>query len=158
MKISIRVALVFLLLWTATAATEERFAVLEFFTCLGLNTYLRLLHLFQLKKVLKGNHQTLFAKSALDGITSIILASTFGIGCMFSSIPLFFYQGTLTMAAVLVKPFLQPEVVAQMSSVGGVLIMAIGINLLGVAKIRIGSMLPAVFLPMIWYMITRFFL
>lgn len=110
-----------------------------------------------LESGLTGNHQTLFAKSALDGITSIILASTFGIGVAFSCLPLFLYQGGITLAAVLVKPFLTPEVVTQMSSVGGVLIMAIGINLMGAAKIRIGSMLPAVFLPMAWYMILQLF-
>jgi uncharacterized membrane protein YqgA involved in biofilm formation len=110
-----------------------------------------------LESGLTGNHQTLFAKSALDGITSIILASTFGIGVAFSCLPLFLYQGGITLAAVLVKPFLTPEVVTQMSSVGGVLIMAIGINLMGAAKIRIGSMLPAVFLPMVWYMILQLF-
>ena len=104
-----------------------------------------------LESGLAGNHQTLFAKSALDGITSIILGSTFGLGVVFSSGPVFLYQGFITMAAVLVKPFLTPQVVTQMSSVGGVLIMAIGFNLLGTTKIRIGSMLPAVFLPLIWF-------
>ena len=107
-----------------------------------------------LESGLTGNHQTLFAKSALDGITSIILASSFGIGVIFSSVPILVYQGGITLAAVLVKPFLQPEVVSQMSAVGGVLIMAIGLNILGVVKIRIGSMIPAIFLPMIWYMIN----
>ena len=87
----------------------------------------------------------------MDGITSIILGSTFGVGVAFSSGPVFAYQGVITMAAVLVKPLLTPQVVAQMSSVGGVLIMAIGFNLLGAAKIRIGSMLPAVFLPLVWF-------
>lgn len=110
-----------------------------------------------LESGLTGNHQTLFAKSALDGITSIILGSSFGIGVLFSSAPIFLYQGTITMAAVFVKPFLLPEVVSQMSAVGGVLIMAIGINLLGVAKIRIGSMIPAIFLPMVWYMLNLMF-
>lgn len=106
-----------------------------------------------LESGLTGNHQTLFAKSALDGITSIIMGSSFGIGVIFSAVPVFIYQGAITMTAVLVRPFLLPEVVSQMSSVGGVLIMAIGINLLGIAKIRIGSMLPAIFLPIAWYMI-----
>ncbi len=110
-----------------------------------------------LESGLTGNHQTLFAKSALDGITSIILASSFGIGVLFSSLPIFFYQGAITMGAVFVKPFLLPEVVSQMSAVGGVLIMAIGINMLGAAKIRIGSMIPAIFLPMIWYVINLMF-
>ena len=104
-----------------------------------------------LESGLTGDHQTLFAKSALDGITSIILGSTFGIGVAFSSGPLFIYQGAITMAAVLIKPLLTLQVVTQMSSVGGVLIMAIGFNLLGTAKIRIGSMLPAVFLPLVWF-------
>ena len=106
-----------------------------------------------LESGLTGNHQTLFAKSALDGITSIILGSSFGMGVIFSAVPILLYQGAITMAAVFVKPFLQPQVVSQMSSVGGILIMAIGINLLGAAKIRIGSMLPAIFLPMAWYII-----
>ena len=109
-----------------------------------------------LESGLTGDHQTLFAKSALDGITSIILGSTFGIGVAFSSGPLFIYQGAITMAAVLIKPLLTPQVVTQMSSVGGVLIMAIGFNLLGTAKIRIGSMLPAVFLPLVWFALKTF--
>ena len=110
-----------------------------------------------LESGLTGNHQTLFAKSALDGITSIILGSSFGIGVMFSSVPLLLYQGTITMMAVFVRPFLLPEIVTQMSAVGGVLIMAIGINLLGLIKIRIGSMLPAIFLPVVWYIIKLIF-
>jgi len=110
-----------------------------------------------LESGLTGNHQTLFAKSALDGITSIILGSTFGVGIIFSAGPIFLYQGFITMAAVVVKPFLTPEVVTQMSSVGGVLIMAIGFNLLGTSKIRIGSMLPAVFLPLAWFALKAVF-
>ncbi len=110
-----------------------------------------------LESGLTGNHQTLFAKSALDGITSVILGSSFGMGVIFSGVPILLYQGAITMAAVFIKPFLQPDVVSQMSSVGGVLIMAIGINLLGAAKIRVGSMLPAIFLPIIWYIITGWF-
>jgi len=109
-----------------------------------------------LESGLAGDHHTLFAKSALDGIMSIILSSTFGIGVMFSAFSVFVYQGAITMAASLIKPFLIPEVINEMSSVGGILIMAIGINLLGAAKIRIGSMLPAIFLPLIWYAVLQF--
>ncbi|MFO7748959.1 MAG: DUF554 domain-containing protein [Desulfobacteraceae bacterium] len=110
-----------------------------------------------LESGLLNNHETLFAKSALDGITSIILSSSFGAGVLFSALPVFLYQGTITLAATFVKPFLLPEVINQMSAVGGVLIMAIGFNLLGAAKIRIGSMLPAVFLPLAWFMIQTVF-
>ncbi len=106
-----------------------------------------------LESGLAGDHHTLLAKSALDGTMSVILSSTFGIGVVFSAFPVFIYQGAITMAASFIKPFLIPEVINQMSSVGGVLIMAIGINLLGAAKIRVGSMLPAIFLPLLWYVV-----
>ena len=104
---------------------------------------------------LTGNHQTLFAKSALDGLTSIIFASTLGIGVLFSSISVFVYQGFITMTASLMKPFLIPPVINQMSGVGGLLIMAIGINLLEIKIIKVGNMLPAIFIPLIYYMLKQ---
>ena len=104
---------------------------------------------------LTGNHQTLFAKSALDGLSSIIFASTFGIGVLFSSISVFVYQGILTLTSTLMKPFLIPPVINQMSGVGGLLIMAIGFNLLEIQKIKVGNMLPAIFIPLIYYMLKQ---
>ena len=108
-----------------------------------------------LESGLAGDHQTLFAKSALDGIFSIILGSSMGLGVLFSAFPVLIYQGSITLAAVFIKPYLQPDVVAQMSAVGGVLIMAIGFNFVANSKIRIGSMIPAVFLPLLWYVILE---
>lgn len=102
---------------------------------------------------LTGNHQTLFAKSALDGISAIIFASTMGFGVLLSFIPVFLYQGILTLAAGLIKPFLVASVISQMSATGGLLITAIGINLLGIVKIRVGNMLPAIFIPLVYYLI-----
>ncbi len=101
---------------------------------------------------LTGNHQTLFAKSALDGISAIIFASSMGIGVLLSFIPVFLYQGLLTLTAGLIKPFLIESVISQMSATGGLLILAIGINLLGVVKIRVGNMLPAIFVPFVYYL------
>ncbi len=106
-----------------------------------------------LESGLTGDHQTLFAKATLDGIFSIILGSSMGMGVLFSFFPVLIYQGGITLAAVFIKPYLQPDVVAQMSAVGGVLIMAIGFNFVTDAKIRIGSMIPAVFLPLVWYVL-----
>lgn len=108
-----------------------------------------------LESGLTDNHQTLYAKSILDGIFSVILGSSMGMGVMFSALPVLLYQGAITLGAGLIKPFLQPEVVAQMSAVGGVLIMAIAFNFISDAKIRIGSMLPSVFIPLVWYMVCR---
>lgn len=108
-----------------------------------------------LESGLTGNHDTLFAKSLLDGITSVVFAATFGSGVIFSAIPVLAYQGTITLGASLLKPFLTAGVIAQMSAVGGLLIAAIGINMLQLAHIRIGNMLPAIFLPLIYFMVCR---
>jgi hypothetical protein len=104
---------------------------------------------------LAGNHQTLYAKSVLDGISSIIFASSLGAGVLFSAISVGVYQGILTMSAVLMKPYLIPLVVDQMSSVGGILIMAIGFNLLEIKKMNVGNMLPAIFMPLAYYMFQQ---
>ena len=108
-----------------------------------------------LESGLSGNHQTLFAKSALDGLFSIIFASSFGIGVLFSSVSVFIYQGMITLTSSLMKPFLIPAVINQMSGVGGILIMAIGINLLEIQKIKVGNMLPAIFIPLVYYMMKQ---
>jgi uncharacterized membrane protein YqgA involved in biofilm formation len=106
---------------------------------------------------LTGNHQTLFAKSILDGIGSILFASTLGVGVLFSAVSVFVYQGLLTLTASSIKQFLLPEVVAQMSAVGGLLIFAIGIGLLEIKKIKIGNMLPAIFIPLLYQVLKHFF-
>jgi hypothetical protein len=111
-----------------------------------------------LESGLADNHQTLYAKSILDGIASVIFASSLGWGVLFSAIPVLIYQGALTLSASVMKPFLTPLVVDQMSAVGGLLILAIGINLLELKKINVGNMLPAIFVPMIYFAIKSFFL
>ena len=106
---------------------------------------------------LSGNHQTLFAKSILDGIGSVIFASTLGIGVLFSAVSVFVYQGLITITASSIKHLLLPEVVSQMSAVGGLLILAIGIGLLEIKKIKIGNMLPAIFIPLIFQILKNFY-
>ncbi|MGM0397131.1 MAG: DUF554 domain-containing protein [Bacillota bacterium] len=110
-----------------------------------------------LESGLTGNHETLYAKSVLDGVSAVIFASTFGIGVAFSAIAVFVYQGAITLLASFVKDLLTPEVIAEMSSIGGILIMAIGINILGIKKIKIANMLPAIFIPVIYYFIIALF-
>ena len=108
-----------------------------------------------LESGLTGNHQTLFAKSALDGLSSIIFASSLGIGVLFSSISVFIYQGLITISASLIKPFLVSAEINQRSAVGGLLIVAIGLNMLEIKKIKVGNMLPAIFVPLIYFMIKK---
>ncbi len=99
---------------------------------------------------LTGNHQTLFAKSVLDGISSVILASTLGMGVLFSALSVLVFQGLITVTASSLKPLLTQDIVSQMSAVGGLLIVAIGIGLLDGKKLKVGNMLPAIFLPLIY--------
>ena len=108
-----------------------------------------------LESGLTGNHQTLFAKSVLDGVTSIIFASAMGLGVLFSSLAVFLYQGLITMTAMYMKNYLVAETIAQMSSVGGLLILAIGLNLLKITTIRIGNLLPGIFLPLVYYLLRQ---
>lgn len=110
-----------------------------------------------LESGLTGQHQTLFAKSILDGVISVVFASAMGVGVFFSSVSVFVYQGTLTLAAVLLKPLLSPVAIAQMTSVGGLLIVAIGLNMLGMVKIRVGNLLPAIFLPLAYHLLRSLF-
>lgn len=102
---------------------------------------------------LTGNPSTLFAKSILDGVSAIIFSATLGIGVAFSALPVLVYQGSITLLAGVVKPWLTDAVISQMSLVGGILIFAIGINLLEIKKINVGNLLPAIFLPMFYYII-----
>jgi uncharacterized membrane protein YqgA involved in biofilm formation len=106
-----------------------------------------------LESGLTGNHQTLFAKSVLDGVTSIIFASAMGLGVLFSSVSIFLYQGLITIAAASLKSYLTPETVAQMTSAGGLLILTIGLNMLKITTIRVGNLLPAIFLPLLYFTI-----
>ena len=110
-----------------------------------------------LESGLTGNHQTLFAKSILDGVTSLIFASSLGIGVLFSGVAVFLYQGAITLTAVFMKNLLVAETISQMTSVGGLLILAIGLNLLGITKIRVGNLLPGIFLPLLYFAICTLF-
>ncbi len=110
-----------------------------------------------LESGLTGNHQTLFAKSVLDGVTSIIFASTMGLGVIFSALAVFIYQGIITLTAGLMKSLLVPETIAQMTSVGGLLIMAIGFNMLKITTMSVGNLLPAIFLPLVYFAFRQWF-
>ena len=108
-----------------------------------------------LESGLTGNHDTLLAKSLLDGVSSIIFASTFGIGVIFSAVPVLIYEGAIVLGASFIKDFLTPEMITEISAVGGILIIAIALNILNLKKIRIGNMLPAIVIPVIYFVIVQ---
>ena len=99
-----------------------------------------------------GNYSILVSKGVIDGITSITFAAAMGVGVVFSVIPLMIYQGALTLLAAWVGPYLGEAVTTEMSAVGGVIIIGIGLNMLGLPrkKLRVGNMLPAIFLPILY--------
>ncbi len=107
-----------------------------------------------LESGLTGNHDILFAKSVLDGLGSVLFAATMGIGVLFSAAAVFLYQGTIAVTASFAGKLLTPEVITQISAVGGLLIVGMGLNMLGVSKIKVGDMLPAVFIPLLVHILV----
>jgi hypothetical protein len=91
---------------------------------------------------LTGEYNLLLTKSVLDGFSSIALASAFGFGVMFSVIPLFIYQGALTIFASYVEPFLDVALQNEITAVGGIMIVGLGLNIMDVKKIRVLNLTP----------------
>ena len=102
---------------------------------------------------LNHNYSIIVSKGVIDGVTSISFAAAMGVGVAFSIIPLTIYQGAITLLASVVGPYLSDAVIAAMSGVGGTIIMGLAINMLGLTKtkIKVGNMLPAIFLPILYF-------
>ena len=97
-----------------------------------------------LESGLTGQHQTLYAKSILDGVSAIMFSSTLGIGVAFAAVPVFIYQGFITLLASWIQVFMTAAVIAEMKATGGLLIFGIGLNLLNITDIKVGNLLPAI--------------
>lgn len=98
---------------------------------------------------LSHNYTTLFAKSIMDGVMAVVFSAAMGIGTAFSVLPVGIYQGSITALAGIVKPYLTDLMIGRMSCIGSVLIFALGLNMALGSKLKIGNMLPAVFLPIL---------
>lgn len=105
-----------------------------------------------IESTLSNNHDTLFAKSILDGITSVIFASTMGLGVMLSSFSVLLYQGSISVLANFIKPLVTavPETIPMISGVGSLMIMGLGINMVFNLKLKISNMLPSIFIPILY--------
>ena len=102
-----------------------------------------------LENGLTGNYDTLKAKSVLDGISAIVFSASLGIGVSFSAVAIFLYQGFISLAAGLLSPLLSDAVIAEMTCVGSLLIFALGLNMLGLTKIKVMNLVPGIFLPIV---------
>ena len=97
---------------------------------------------------LRGDHSTLIAKSILDGVFAIIFTSSLGWGVGLSALAVLVYQGSIALLAMWIEPLLTNEIITEMSAVGGLLIVGIGLNMVyDKHHIPVGNMLPAIFLP-----------
>lgn len=102
-----------------------------------------------LEEGLSGSRDLLYVKSMLDGFSSIALTATFGVGVVFSIIPLMIFQGGITLGASKLQRILSEIVVSTMSAVGGVLILGISINMLKLGKLNLENLLPSLFIVVI---------
>lgn len=95
---------------------------------------------------LAGDYATLYAKSALDFVASIMLASTLGAGVLLAALTILVYQGGIVLLAGLIAPALSPDAIREMTAVGSLIILALGLNMLKVTKIKVADLLPAILL------------
>ena len=93
---------------------------------------------------INGNNEMLFTKSLLDFVLAMVLTSTLGAGVMLSSLFVFVFQGAIALSSSLIAPFLGDAVIAEMTCAGSILVMAIGLNLAEITKIKVANCLPAV--------------
>ena len=98
---------------------------------------------------LTGDHDMLFAKSLLDGVSSVVFAASLGIGVAFSAAAVLVYQGAIALLASFLAPFLGDAVIAEMTCVGSLMIVAIGLNMLGLTKIKVMNLVPAMLPPLL---------
>lgn len=103
---------------------------------------------------LTGDYTMLLAKSLLDFVIVMVFASTLGIGVMFAAIPLGVYQGGITLGASLISGYMNETLISNLSCIGSVLIFCVGVNLAFKKMIKVGNMLPAILVPIVYNFLT----
>ena len=130
----------------ASSTLAEAFVSSSLLFCVGAMTIVG-----SLDAGLRGDNSTLYAKAVLDGISSIFFASSLGFGVLLSAVTVFVYQGALVLLAGVLQSVLTNEfIIAEMTCVGSLLIIALGLNMLGITKIKVMNYLPAIFFPILF--------
>ncbi|WP_350019386.1 DUF554 domain-containing protein [Priestia flexa] len=97
---------------------------------------------------IRGNHDVLYTKAVMDGFISLLLSTTLGIGVIFSAIAVVLYQGLIAVFAAqidrIVSEALMDQLIIEMTATGGIMILAIGLNLIGITKVKVANLLPAI--------------
>lgn len=99
---------------------------------------------------LTGNATTLYAKSLLDGTSAVVFTTTMGFGVAFSAIPVLIYQGAITLAASGIKAMLTPSMINEMTATGGLLIVGIASNIMGIKPIKVANLIPAIIMAVLF--------
>ena len=120
-------------------SVAEGFVTASLLFCIGAMTFVGCIN-----AGLRQDYELLFTKSLLDGISSCMLSVSLGLGVLFSSVPVFVYQGLLALLAHVIAPLLSDAAIAEITCCGSVMILAIGLNMLHLTKIKTADLLPAV--------------
>lgn len=123
----------------------EGFVTVSLVTCVGAMAICG-----PLEEGLTGNSQTLFVKSILDMVITAVFASAYGIGAIFGALSVGVYQGLITLFAALISPFMSDHLILMLSGIGSVLIFGVGLNLIAPKKCKVGNLLPALLIPVIY--------
>lgn len=106
---------------------------------------------------ISGDYSMLATKAVLDFVIVLVFASTYGLGTVFSAVPIFLYQGSITLIAALSGSFIPEAIISDLSFVGSALIFCVGVNVGFGKKFRVGNMLPALIMVVVIDMISVFF-
>lgn len=109
-----------------------------------------------MKEAISGDLNLILTKSLMDGITSIILAAAFGRGVFFSIIPVFLLQATVGILSAYIEPYLNPILIKELTAVGGLLILGIGISILEIKKINVINLLPSMGVVVCLYFVLEY--
>ena len=109
-----------------------------------------------IQSAINHDHTYLFTNATLDFVTSMVLASTYGIGMALAAVVLFLWQGSIYLSAGLLSGFISPELMSEVSIVGGVLIFSSGLSILGIKDCMALKMLPSLLVPVFWFILKNF--
>ena len=105
---------------------------------------------------ISGDYSLLATKAVLDLVIVVVFASSYGLGAVFSAVPIFLYQGGITMMAAIGGSFLSDAIISDLSFIGNALIFCVGVNIAFGKKFRVGNMLPALLVPVLYHGVNFF--
>ena len=127
----------------------EGFVNVSLITCVGAMAIVG-----SIQDGISGDYSLLMTKSILDLVIVVVFSSTYGVGAVFSAVPIFVYQGSITLMAAVGGSFLSDAIISDLSFVGNALVFCVGANIAFGKKFRVGNMLPALIVPVIYNCLT----